>query len=87
MKKVIFFILGAAITYIVVNFAIQNISTEYAIFIEAGAALFGGLIGSSLAKKSHSEEQKTSSLGRTIIWILALAIIVVAVVIFFGLNS
>lgn len=83
-KKVIFFILGAAITYIATSYFITEVEGDAALAVSAASILFGGLVGSSLAKRAAGE---SSGIGRVIVWILTLAIIGVAIVVFFGLNS
>ena len=89
MKKVIFFILGAAVCFIVVTLALSmaaDIGSEVTIAISAAAALFGGGIASSIAGRAGKEVESggTSRGAKFVIWILVIAIIAVAVIAFVG---
>ncbi len=88
MKKSIFFVFGASIGFILSGFAATNLSGNGAIILVAAATLFGGIFGSKLASRAKKDIETKRTLGivKTIIWLLVIAIIVVAVIAFLGLN-
>ncbi|NIR00394.1 MAG: hypothetical protein GTN78_09375 [Gemmatimonadales bacterium] len=91
MKRVVFFVLGAAVGFIVSGTAIANASTmsdRAGFTVLALATIFGGAIGSSLAGRARKEVEggRTSGVAKVIVWLLAFAIIAAAAVAFWGLN-
>jgi len=90
MKKFIFSILGGAIFFIVSMTLLSNLSGNSALIISVIFFLIGGYIGSLFVKKTVEKEiesKKTGSFWKVIIWILAIAIIIVAAIAFIGLNK
>jgi phosphate/sulfate permease len=89
MKKFIFSVLGGAIFFIVSMTFLSELSGNTALIISVICFLVGGYIGGKLVKKTVEKEidsKKTGSFWKIIIWILAIAIIIVAAIAYIGLN-
>ena len=80
--------LGAAVGFVLGGFAANNVSGNGSIVVVAIITLFGGALGSKLAghAQKETESHKTPGFAKAIIWFLVIAIIVVAVIAFVGLN-
>lgn len=88
MKRLIFFVFGSAIGFVLRGFAATSLSGGAATLATGASVLLGGWAGSRLAGRARAEIEKTStpSWARAIIWFLAIAIITVAVIAFWGLK-
>ena len=89
MKKLIFGILGAATGFIVFTLLDLNVSGNISIAAAAVSVFLGWLVGNLIAgrAKKATDSTKTSSFAKTVDWILVIAIIIVAVIAFIGLNK
>lgn len=86
-KKFIFGLLGAAAGFIIFSLLELDIDGAAAIGV-AGASIFlGWIVGGAFAgrAKKEIESKKTPKFAKAIIWILVIAIIIVAIIAFIGM--
>lgn len=86
LKKFILGLLGAAAGFIIFTFLDLNLQGTAA-FVVMAISIFGGwLVGSGFEAlvTKETESKKTSGFAKAIIWILVIAIIVVAIIAFVG---
>lgn len=89
MKRVIFFVLGAVVCFIVSGLVLSKadeLGGGAMIAIQAAALLLGGGIGTAIAGRARKEVEsgRTPRGAKYVIWILVIAIIAVAVIAFVG---
>lgn len=85
-KKFIFGLLGAAAGFILFSLLELNLSGPAAIGVAAASVFLGWIIGNTLAGRARkeTESKKTPGFAKVIVWILVIAIIIVAIIAFVG---